>query len=150
MQLTRHTDYALRILMYLGARTNRLASVAEIANYYDISRNHLVKVVQGLNEHGFVKTIRGKNGGMQLADDPVNISIGHVVRKMENHFDIVECFDDNAETCPLEDACRLKAVISRAANNFLKELDETTLADVLKPRLRKQLVSFTNNPSLSH
>ena len=73
MQLTRHTDYALRVLMYLGAHTDKLTSVAEIADYYGISRNHLVKIVQGLNEHGFVKTTRGKHGGMQLRGDAANI-----------------------------------------------------------------------------
>ena len=88
MQLTRHTDYALRVLMYLTANPGRLVTVAELAKFYDISRNHLVKVVQGLVEHGFLHTTRGKNGGMQLACNSDKISIGKVVRKMENHFTI--------------------------------------------------------------
>lgn len=150
MQLTRHTDYALRVLMYLGANTGRLASVAEIADYYTISRHHLVKVVQGLTEIGFVSTVRGKHGGMQLARDAESISVGAVIRHMENHFYIVECFDDTANTCALDGACRLKSVINRAAINFLNELDETSLADVLKPRLRKQLADFTHTLSIPH
>lgn len=150
MHLTRHTDYALRVLMYLGASTDRLASVAEIASYYDISRHHLVKVVQGLTEHSFVTTVRGKHGGMQLARDAGNISVGDVVRHMENHFNIVECFDDAADACPLDGVCRLKSMINRAVINFLNELDEISLDDMLKPKLRKQLVNFTNNLSLPH
>jgi Rrf2 family nitric oxide-sensitive transcriptional repressor len=150
MQLTRHTDYALRVLMYLGANTSRLASVAEIADYYAISRHHLVKVVQGLTEMGFVSTVRGKHGGMQLACKAEKISVGAVVRHMENHFHIVECFDDTANRCALHGACRLKSVINRATINFLNELDETSLAEVLKPKLRKQLADFTHSLPASH
>jgi Rrf2 family nitric oxide-sensitive transcriptional repressor len=150
MQLTRHTDYALRVLMYLGARPEELCSVAEISDYFAISRNHLVKVVQGLTEHGFVATTRGKYGGMQLCRDADKISVGAVVRCMENHFDIVECFDHSTMACSLDGACRLKHVLHHAMNNFLKELDGTSLADVLKPKLRKQLLNFPDNLSQPH
>ena len=150
MQLTRHTDYALRILMYLGAQDGRLCSVAEIAEHYAISRNHLVKIVQGLTENAFVNTTRGKNGGMQLARAAEKISIGDVVRNLENHFNIVECFDDEADPCPLDGACRLKLALHRASKNFLKELDGISLADVLRPKLRQQLVNFPDMPTASH
>jgi len=131
MQLTRHTDYALRVLMYLGEQPDKLSSVSEIAAYYSISRNHLVKVVQGLTEAGYVKTTRGKHGGMRLAYDAKDISVGSVVRKMENHFNIVECFEFKSIGCCIENSCGLKGVIHRATDKFLKELDETSLLDVL-------------------
>lgn len=131
MQLTRHTDYALRILMYLGNQPKKLSSVAEIAAFYSISRYHLVKVVQGLTEGGFVKTIRGKQGGMQLSREASEISVGSVIRKMENHFNIVECFEDKSDGCRIAGSCRLKGVIHKATNNFLIELDNTSLLDVL-------------------
>lgn len=150
MQLTRHTDYALRVLMYLGAHPGRLCSVAEIAEYFCISRHHLVKVVQGLTEHGFVTTTRGKHGGMKLAKPAEQISIGTVVRHLENHFDVVECFDPANTACSLDGACKLKHVLHRAMNNFLKELDTTSLAEVLKPKLRKQLLNFPDNLASSH
>jgi len=131
MQLTRHTDYALRVLMYLAKQPDKLISVSEIAEYYSVSRNHLVKVVQGLTESGFVATTRGKHGGMQLACEAKDISVGSVVRKMENHFNIVECFEFSSVSCCIESSCGLKGVIHRATNNFLKELDQTSLAEVL-------------------
>ena len=131
MQLTRHTDYALRVLMYLAKQPDVLSSVSEIASYYSISRNHLVKVAQGLTEAGYVKTTRGKHGGMRLASDAKDISVGNVVRKMENHFNVVECFESGNDTCRIEKRCGLKGVIQRATNTFLKELDQTSLADVL-------------------
>ena len=96
-----------------------------------MSRNQLVKVVQGLTESGYVKTTRGKHGGMRLACDAKEISVGSVVRKMENHFNIVECFVFNSDGCCIEKSCGLKGVIYRATNNFLKELDQTSLADVI-------------------
>lgn len=145
MQLTRHTDYALRVLMYLGAQNDRLVSVAEISAYYSISRNHLVKVVQGLTEHGFVITTRGKKGGMKLADNANNIFIGDVVRLMENHFSIVECFEQAADRCALDDVCKLKGLLQQALNKFLKEIDSVSLAEVIKPALRKKLVNFSVN-----
>jgi len=143
MQLTRHTDYALRVLMYLGAQNKSMISVAEVAAFYSISRNHLVKVVQGLSEHGFVTTVRGKNGGMQLASDVDNISIGNVIRHMENHFDIVECLDQTTGNCVIDRSCKLKGVLNHAVNNFLKELDGISLADVLKPDIHKELVHLS-------
>jgi len=144
MQLTRHTDYSLRVLMYLAANPSQLVTVAELADFYHISRNHLVKVVQGLVEHGFVETIRGKHGGMQLARESNRISIGMVVRRMENHFNIVECFDADNDVCVLTDVCKLKGILTHATENYLKGLDKISLADVNKPQLRQQMVKLQN------
>ena len=142
MQLTRHTDYALRVLMYLAAKPKRLVTATELADFYGISRNHLVKVVQGLVEHGFLLTTRGKNGGMRLANKSEKISIGHVIRKMENHFNLVACFDAVQDECALDGACRLKALLAKATEEFLSGLDDISLADMNKPKLRQQIVSL--------
>ena len=142
MQLTRHTDYALRVLMYLTANPDRVVTVIELAKFYDISRNHLVKVVQGLVEHGFLHTTRGKNGGMQLAHSSKQISIGKVVRKMENHFNLVECLDTELNACTLDGVCKLKAILSRATDDFLSTLDDISLADISKPKLRQLIINL--------
>jgi len=142
MQLTRHTDYSLRVLMYLAAKPNQLITVAELANFYAISRNHLVKVVQGLVEHGFIKTVRGKYGGMQLAKNSDDISIGNVVRHMENHFNIVECMGSEQQHCALNGICSLKNMLARATEDYLKNLDKVSLTSVNKPQLRKLIVEF--------
>lgn len=140
MQLTRHADYALRILMFLGAQNNRLVSVAEISDFYLISRNHLVKVVQGLTEHGFVSTVRGKHGGMHLTREADKITVGEVVRKMESHFELVECFNAETNSCVVTTGCVLNNVLERAMSSFLDELDKVTLAQVINPRLRKMFM----------
>jgi len=142
MQLTLHTDYALRILMYLASQPDTRVTVVELATFYNVSRNHLVKVVQGLVEHRFIETTRGKNGGMRLATDCNAISIGQVVRKMENHFNIVECFDAQQTACNLDGACCLKSVLKNATESFLDNLDNISLADLIKPRLRQHIVNL--------
>lgn len=132
MQLTLYTDFSLRALIYLGLRRDRLATVSEIAESYGISRNHLVKVVHNLASLGYIHSTRGKGGGLSLARAPELINIGDVVRHTEVNFNIVECFDGKHNRCPITAMCRLKGVLSDAAEAFLHVLDGYTLADVLK------------------
>jgi len=131
MQITSYTDYALRALIYLGMSSNRQATITEIADFFNISRNHLVKVVHQLGSKGFVKTTRGKGGGLTLQRAPEMISIGEVVRSMEKHFHWVECFDPAQQHCKLIPSCGLKHLLARAGNAYLQVLDAATLADVL-------------------
>lgn len=134
MQLTLYTDYSLRVLIYLGLRQDRLATISEIARCYGISRNHLVKVVHNLSQHGYIKTTRGKGGGLVLARDPEQINIGDVVRHTEIGFDIVECFNPATSACPIVPACALRRVLREATSAFMTVLDGYTVADVLRNR----------------
>lgn len=131
MQLTLHTDYSLRVLVYLAQKPEGLATISEIADFYQISRNHLVKVVHHLASDGFIITTRGKHGGMRLAREPEAISVGEVVRKMEPNFDIVECFNPENQLCTVTPVCALKNVLQRASEEFLAVLDAYTLADAI-------------------
>jgi len=131
MQITNYTDYALRVLIYLARSQDRQATITEIADFFNISRNHLVKVVHQLGSKGFVKTIRGKGGGLSLQRAPEMINIGDVVRSMENHFNWVECFDPAQQNCRLLPNCGLKHLFAKAGNAYLNILDSATLADVL-------------------
>ena len=131
MQLTRFTDYALRVLIYVSAHPERLCTIAEIAEGYGISENHLMKVVNRLSSAGYINTVRGKGGGMRLARPPKMINVGAVVRDMEERFDIVECFNEEHQSCPLLPACALKSILHEASRNFLATLDRHTIQDVL-------------------
>ncbi len=131
MQLTLYSDYSLRVLIYLGAHPGHRATISEIAQSYGISRNHLVKVVHNLANLGFIDTVRGRSGGMILALVPELINIGNVVRKTEPDFDIVECFNEATNTCPISPSCALIKVLKIARNRFIETLDEYTLADVV-------------------
>lgn len=138
MQLTLHTDYALRVLIYLTQKRDDLATITEIADFYQISRNHLVKVVHHLSSAGFIQTTRGKHGGMKLARSPELISIGDVVRRMEPNFDIVECFNADNPACVVLSVCALKTALYQASNEFLGVLDHFTLADAIEPGKRTE------------
>ena len=127
MHLTLFTDYALRSALYLACHPDRLVSVDEVGRAYGISRHHLVKVVQTLVELGVVEAQRGRGGGMRLAMPPSEINVGWLVRRTEPHFNLVECFDLETNTCPIAPACGLKGALQRAQRAFLEILDEYTL-----------------------
>jgi Rrf2 family nitric oxide-sensitive transcriptional repressor len=139
MQLTQHTDYAFRALIYIGFQPDKLHTVAEIAEFYDISQNHLVKVVHSLAMHGFLDSKRGKHGGLQLGKAAGEINLGDVVRAMETHFNIVECQNPQGKSCRIDTACRLKAVLNDATNAFLTTLDAYTLDDLVSGKRGKRL-----------
>ncbi|HEX6958731.1 MAG TPA: Rrf2 family transcriptional regulator [Ferrovibrio sp.] len=131
MRLTLHTDYALRLLMYLGLHADRRCTIEEIAESYGISRNHLMKVALTLTQQGFVDSQRGRNGGLMLGQKPEAIRVGAVVRATEDNFTLVECFDRATNTCLIAPNCRLKQPFGEAVEAFLAVLDRYTLADML-------------------
>ena len=134
MRLTDWTDYTLRVLMYCGVQgSDRLVTTAELAQKYAISHHHLTKIVNELARQGLLETVRGRSGGVRLAQPPGQIRLGAVVRAAEPDFRLVECFDKTTNTCPLTGVCRLKRVLRGALDAYLAELDHVTLADLLPP-----------------
>jgi Rrf2 family nitric oxide-sensitive transcriptional repressor len=134
MQLTRFSDYALRVLMYAHAVDDRLVTIEEMATSYRISRAHLMKVVNALTRAGYLTAVRGRAGGLRLAIPPQEIRIGDVVRVTEPDFALVECFSTGNE-CVIQGCCKLPAVLRRALGAFLAELDQHTLASIaLRPK----------------
>ncbi|XKH60472.1 Rrf2 family transcriptional regulator [Halomonas sediminis] len=132
MHLTRFTDYSIRVLCYLAAKKKEERStISEIAKTFDISNNHLMKVVQSLGHKRYITAIRGKNGGVLLKRDPATIGLGDLVRHMEQELCLVECFRDKNK-CIITPACRLKPMFSEALEAFLEVLDRYTLADMLE------------------
>ncbi len=132
MQLTAHTDYALRVLIYLTHHPDKLVTIGELAEFFQISKNHLIKVVNNLGQKGFVRTLRGKGGGICLARPAQQISVGQVVREIEGHFRIAECFDPNKQgRCVIQSHCGLIGLFSRATEQFLQVLDGAVLTDLL-------------------
>lgn len=130
MQLTRFTDYALRVLIYLGQNNDQLATVREIADKHQVSYNHLIKVVHKLSSLGYIHSEKGRNGGISLAMPARQISLGDVVRDMESSFQLVDCAGMGSAPCMLLPDCRLKSVLDNAVAKFLKELDGYRLSDL--------------------
>ena len=130
MNITQHTDYALRVLMYLGACPERRVTIKEVAERFDISRSHLMKIVTELVAKGFVDGARGKGGGLRLARAPSEIGLGDVVRQVEPSLALVECFGTQSH-CVLDPVCRLKGALDGALQAFLAALDRVSLADLV-------------------
>jgi Rrf2 family nitric oxide-sensitive transcriptional repressor len=131
MQLTRFTDFSLRVLIHLGSDPDTQATVAALAAEHGISRHHLTHVVHQLGIKGYIETTRGKGGGFRLARRPELIRIGDVVRDMEPGFELAECFRPGDSGCRMMPACALKPVLAEAGRAFLATLDRYTLADLL-------------------
>lgn len=132
MRMTLHTDYALRMLIYVAARQNGVCTVNDVAKAYGLSRNHLLKVAQTLRDLGLVETTRGRAGGIRLAKPPAEIAIGALVRATEEDFSLAECMQANGRACAISPACRLKGMLHEALAAFLTVLDKYTLADIIQ------------------
>jgi len=139
MHITRYTDYSLRVLIYLALQQERLATIQQIADSYDISKNHLMKVVHQLTLKGYIESVRGKNGGLRLHRRPEDINIGVLVRETEQDMNLVECFSSDNQCC-ITPVCGLKNILAEALRAFLNTLDQYTLADILTERQKPQLL----------
>jgi Rrf2 family transcriptional regulator, nitric oxide-sensitive transcriptional repressor len=134
MRLTLQTDYALRVLLYVGLKRDELATVAEIVRHFDISKGHVMKVVHRLAQLGYVQTLRGKKGGIRLARDPRAITAGSVVRDVEAELGVLGCLQERSGYCRIEECCALRSALREATSAFLATLDRYTLADLMEPR----------------
>lgn len=142
MRLTRHTDNALRALIYLAIhRDEGPARIADIARRMGMSEDHLAKVVARLAPLGCIETIRGRVGGVRLGRPAEEIIVGDVVRATEDNLDLVECFDPATNRCPIAPACALAPALDEALSAFFAVLDRYTLADLTaKPRALERLL----------
>ena len=149
MRLTSFTDYSLRVLIFLAAEPGRRGTIAEIAQAFDISENHLMKVVHLLGREGLLANVRGKGGGLQLAQPPRSINVGDVVRITEGRPLPAECFDADRNACVITPVCRLRGVLSDAVKAFYAVLDRYTLEDLARNRNALAPLLFLNIESLS-
>jgi Rrf2 family nitric oxide-sensitive transcriptional repressor len=134
MQLTKFSDYALRVLMFAHAAGDRLVTIEEMAASYRISRAHLMKVVNALTRTGYLTAVRGRSGGLRLAKPAAKIILGDVVRATEPDFALVECFSTGNQ-CVITGCCRLPRVFNEALDAFLGVLDRHTLESIaLRPK----------------
>jgi Rrf2 family transcriptional regulator, nitric oxide-sensitive transcriptional repressor len=142
MRLTLHTDYALRVLMYVGVKRDGVSTIPEIVERFDISKGHVMKVVHHLAQKGYLETTRGKRGGMRLARKPQQINVGAVVRDMEEELGVLGCLQGSKGYCRIEECCLLRSALRDATNAFLATLDRYTLQDLIKPRMLSSLLGL--------
>ncbi|WP_139736595.1 Rrf2 family transcriptional regulator [Aeromonas caviae] len=146
MRLTSYTDFGLRALLYLATLPEgELSSVAKVSALYDVSRNHMVKVVNQLVKLGYLQSQRGKNGGIRMACSPESVNIGQVIRALEGNLDGIDC---NSPLCHIVSVCLLKGALKEAMNAFLAVMDGYTLQDLLANRDELQQVFGELIPTL--
>lgn len=146
MRLTTFTDYSLRVLIYLATRPAQRATIAQVAADFDISEHHLVKVVHFLGQQGWLKNVRGKGGGLELALRPQDIGVGQVVRETEGQALVADCFGEGGGDCCIAPACRLRGVLHEALAAFEAVLDRYTLADLVSNRQELAPMLFGERP----
>src|SRR5688572_29348000 len=131
MRLALHTDYALRTLLYLAGHPGR-ANAGEVAAFYRISKDHVAKVVQTLVRQGYVRSIRGIGGGIELAKKPEEIHVGQVILDCEGNMHLLDCVGIE-NVCVIQPGCRLKTVLAKAERIQMEYLQSVKLSDLLTP-----------------
>lgn len=134
MRLTQFSDYSLRLLLYLAERAETSCTIGEIAEWYGISKPHLVKVAHNLVKLGYVASTQGKGGGLRLAKAAAQINIAVLVKRTEPDFHVVECFDKERNTCRITQSCKLKHLLHDATRAFFKSLEQHTLESIVSSR----------------
>jgi Rrf2 family transcriptional regulator, nitric oxide-sensitive transcriptional repressor len=133
MRLTLHTDFALRVLIHVAIADGRLITINDISESFDVSKEHLMKVVSDLRQNGYLNTVRGRYGGIRLRRQPRDINVGQVVRDTEERLDVIGCLGQRGY-CPIQQVCVLRGGLRDATEAFLAVLDTYTLADLIKPQ----------------
>lgn len=129
MRLTDHTDYSIRVLMYLN-RKQGMATLNELAKQLSVSKNNLIKVSNQLSKVGFIETSRGRSGGLTIKTGTGNKSLKEIIMQTEESFYIAQCFSDQSCDCTLLRNCMLKRTLFEALQAFLNSLGSKTLNDV--------------------
>lgn len=140
MQLTKHTDYAFRVLMYLAAiPEGQLSTVQEIAETFDVSRSHIMKIVNKLAGAGLIQASRGQHGGIRLGVPKEAVDLRTVIELMETTLKPVNC---DVPVCRIKKQCSLQSILSQAQQQFLEYVGQYTLADLAGPTV--SIVSLLN------
>lgn len=148
MRLTTRTNLAMRTLMYCAVNTGRNIRTSEVAKATNASENHLGQVINMLGQTGFIETVRGRGGGIRLARDAEDITVGGVFRVFEVGAPFAECFDAKECTCPLISVCRLKGALGDALAAFYRSLDGITLKSLVQENDGLQKL-FANDPAFA-
>lgn len=156
MKLTQYSDLGFRLMMYLSMNTDKLVTIQEVSERFDISKNHLVKISHQLTKVGLIESVRGRNGGVRLALPPQDINIEMVLQATEDDFELVECFNSITNQCVISEVCKLNCLFDEALDAFLEKLRKVSLADLvgdgkaiegaLLPLPGKAVVKFHRSP----
>lgn len=147
MRLSLQTDYALRTLIYLAAEPGR-ASVAKVAEFYGISRDHVAKVVQQLARLEYIRSLRGIGGGIELRRRPEDVNVGEVVLAFEGNMHLLECVSTE-QVCVIQPGCRLRGVLAEAERLQMDYLRRVRLCDIVEPGRPLVQLTLPSQPNKS-
>ncbi len=143
MRLTHASDLGLRVLMILSLRESERLTVPRLAEVLRVSENHLVKVCLRLSSLGYIRSVRGRGGGIELAMSPKKMRVGDVLMELEEDFGLVECMREESGACVLTPACELKGLLEDATATFFNKLNSKSISDLVsKPRRLTSLVGL--------
>lgn len=133
MKISTKGRYALRLMMDLAMNnTGEPVRIKDIAARQEISDKYLEQIISILNKAGYVKSIRGPQGGYRLTKAPEQYTVGMILRLTEGSLAPVSCLEDEVNTCPRQDGCatlRLWQMLNTAISDIV---DKVTLADVVE------------------
>ena len=129
MNLTSFTDYSLRILIILGSNPNQKYKTKDLVEILDIKLNHAIKIINKLSSLNYIKSYKGRFGGVSISQTTYSIKLSEIVKELEP-MNIVECFNKDTSTCPLIPNCKLKFILNQASNDFITRLENYTFADI--------------------
>jgi Rrf2 family transcriptional regulator, nitric oxide-sensitive transcriptional repressor len=132
MKLSLHTDYGLRLLMYLAGSGERVTA-GEVAEFFGISRDHTAKVAQRIVRAGWARSTRGIGGGLELARDPSAIRVGEVISTLEGNTHLLDCVCAEQDLCRIQQRCKLRKALAKAERLQMEYLNSVTLRDLVKP-----------------
>lgn len=140
MQLNKFTDIGLRVLMYLSQpRLDQQVTIDEIATTFDLPRNHLIKVITRLNKLGWIKATRGRNGGLELNQDSLQLRIGDILRELENTTELINC---EKPLCQFHGNCLLKGALQTGLEAFYAHMNQHRLIDIVNNNTREKIISM--------
>ncbi len=131
MNLSKFSDYAFRILIYLAENQDKLCTVEELACNLEISEHHLKKIVHRLGKTEYVISTKGRNGGLKLGMNPKDINLGKILVITEDSLNISECFSSAKHSCTCNSKCKLKFILGSAIDSFVNEISQYSLQDIL-------------------
>ncbi|MFQ6404855.1 Rrf2 family transcriptional regulator [Methylophilus sp. 'Pure River'] len=140
MQLNKFTDIGLRVLMYLSqSRFDQQVTIDEIASTFDLPRNHLIKVITRLNKLGWIKATRGRNGGLELNPESLQLRIGDILRELENTTELINC---EKPMCRFHGDCLLKGALQTGLESFYAHMNQHRLFDIVNHNTREKIISM--------
>lgn len=132
MKISTKGRYALRLMLDIALNDAKTpVRIKDIAERQQISDKYLEQIVSSLNKAGFVKSLRGPQGGYRLTKKPEEYTVGMILRLIEGSLAPVACLDDDINNCTRADRCPTLILWEKLYDAISEVVDNITLADLI-------------------